>query len=373
MSNRRFPTIHSTVRVRLATMMVLLVSMASCVSIPNPYGFKRGPYLQMVTPDSVLVVWDTAEARVGRVEYGPTEALGLTVEENQSTRHHAIELSGLAPYSIHHYRVDDSPVFAFRSGAGPDQTRFRFAVIGDTQTYHKPHQAVIAQVLEVEPDWFIHLGDMNEHGESAGQLDDFFGCEAPLQATAPCFATIGNHQRDHANYYNAFHLPGNEHWYGFSYGNARFVCLEGDNYPEGTPLYTPEELAWLEGELAANTSPWLFVFQHHPLFSSAEEETVEKEFRKALQPLLERYGVDVFLSGHKHNYERLGVNGITYIVSGGGGGRLTAFGSPEPASQKAALVHHFVLFEVDGDHLTGTAIDVEGNAIDRFELTAGPR
>jgi hypothetical protein len=57
-------------------------------------------------------------------------------------------------------------------------------------------------------------------------------------------------------------------------------------------------------------------------------------------------------------------------VSGGGGGQLSAFGSPEPGSQKMSLVHHFVLFEVDGDHLTGTATDIDGNMIDRFELAA---
>ena len=363
--------IHSTALVRIALAALVLLATASCTSVPNPYGFKRGPYLQMVTPDSVLVVWDTAQAESGRVEYGPTEALGLVAEEGLATRHHAVALTGLAPYSTHYYRVGQSPVFSFRSAATPDQTQFRFAVIGDTQTYHAQHKAVIGQVLKAEPDWFIHLGDMIEHGESAGQWDDFFGIAAPLLATAPSITTIGNHQRDNANYYNAFHLPGNEHWYSFSYGNARFICLEGDGYPEGAPLYTPEELAWLEAELAGSTSPWLLVFQHRAVFSSAAEDSTETGMRKTLQPLFERYGVDVLLSGHKHNYERLLVSGITYIVSGGGGGRLTALGQPEPGSQTATLAHHFVLFEVDGDHLTGTAIDMEGNIIDRFELTSG--
>jgi len=355
------------------TFVALLLAAVSCVSAPNPYGFKRGPYLQMVTPNSVLVVWDTAEPEVGRVEYGPTEALGLLAEESQAARHHAVELTGLASYSNHYYRIGQSPVFSFRSGASLDQTRFRFAVIGDTQTYHKPHQAVIAQMLEAEPDWFIHLGDMNEHGESAGQWDDFFGCEAPLQARAPFFTTIGNHQRDNANYYNAFHLPGNEHWYSFSYGQARFICLEGDAYPEEAPWLSTEQLSWLEDELAANTAPWLFVYLHRAIYTSSDEDAVEKGMRSALVPLFERYGVDAVLMGHKHNYERLIVNGITYIVSGGGGGRLTAFRPPEPGSQKTVLARHFVLFEVDGEHLSGTAIDIDGNAIDHFELDAGLR
>ncbi len=98
---------------------------------------------------------------------------------------------------------------------------------------------------------------------------------------------------------------------------------------------------------------------------------MEKEMRATLVPLLERYNVDVFLSGHKHNYERLLVNGITYLVSGGGGGRLTALGAPDPNSQRALLAHHFLLIEVDGDRLTGAAIDYGGNVIDSWELTSG--
>ena len=34
-------------------------------------------------------------------------------------------------------------------------------------------------------------------------------------ATTPFITTIGNHQRDNVYYYDAFHLPGNEHWYSF--------------------------------------------------------------------------------------------------------------------------------------------------------------
>ena len=369
-SNARFGT-QCTVLVRISLLLLLLLSVASCKSIPNPYGLRRGPYLQMVTPDSAWVVWDTAKPEVGRVEYGLSQALGKVVEESLAARHHAVLLLDLSPYTTYHYRVGETPVFSFRTAATPNQTQFRFAVIGDTQTYHDTHQAVIEQVLKVAPDWIIHLGDMTEHGESAGQWDDFFGIEAPLLASAPSITTIGNHQRDNANYYDAFHLPGNEHWYSYTYGNARFICLEGDGYPEGAPLYTPEELAWLEAELAANTSPWLFVFQHRAIFTSAAEDSVETAMRATLAPLFERYGVDVFLSGHKHNYERILVNGITYIVSGGGGGKLTALGPAEPGSQTAALKHHFVLFEVDGERLTGSAIDINGQVIDRWELSAG--
>lgn len=367
---RRKPLSFSKAALRAGAAVAVfwLLCTASCTAIPNPYGFKRGPYLQLVTPNSVLVVWDTAQPELGRVEYGPSASLGLVAEESQPTRHHAVNLNGLAPYSTYYYRISRGPIFSFRSAADSSQTRFRFGVIGDTQTYHKTHQAVITQILAAKPDTLIHLGDMNEHGESEGQWDDFFAIEAPLLATTPLFTTIGNHQRDSPNYYEAFHLPGNEHWYDFHYGHAHFICLEGDGYPEKAPYLSSEQLSWLEDTLKSNTAPWLFVYLHRAVYTSSDEEEIELALRQALVPLFERYGVNVVLMGHKHNYERLLANGITYIVSGGGGGRITGFGPVEPAKQVAVGAHHFVFFEVDGDRLRGTAIDLEGNVIDTFEL-----
>jgi hypothetical protein len=226
----------------LLVVLAPLSGLTSCRSIPNPYGLKRGPYLQFVTPDTVWVIWDTREAEPSRVEYGPNEALDYIEEDSRPTVHHAVLLAGLSPYRVYRYRVGDTPVFSFRSGADQAQQRFRFVVVGDTQTYHDRHRAMIEEMLKVNPDWMIHLGDMTEHGESSGQWDDFFSIEAPLLATTPSIATIGNHQRDSMNYYDAYHLPGNEHWYSYTYGNARFVCLEGDGYPAGAPPYTDEEL-----------------------------------------------------------------------------------------------------------------------------------
>lgn len=349
-----------------ALAMVLLV--AACRSFPNHYGLKRGPYLQWVTPDSVWIVWDTVTEQVGQVSYGLSDELGQIVAEVRPARHHSLLLQGLSPYTEYYYRVPDTPVFSFRTAAAPESTSFSFAVIGDTQTYHDTHQAVVQQMIRAQPDWYIHLGDMIEHGESVGQWDDFFGIEAPLMATTPFITTIGNHQRDSANYYDAFQLPGNEHWYSYTYGNARFVCLEGDGYPDGAPVYTKEELAWLENELATRTERWLIVFQHRAVYTSAAEDETELTMRSALAPLFERYGVDLFLSGHKHNYERLLVNGVTYVVSGGGGGKLTRFASLEPGSQKQSLAHHFLLIEVDRDRMACTAIDVDGKIIDQWEI-----
>ena len=57
-------------------------------------------------------------------------------------------------------------------------------------------------------------------------------------------------------------------------------------------------------------------------------------------------------------------------VTGGGGAPLYAMQEREPTQAAFALVYHFVLLEVDGNHLQATAISSEGEVLDEFERTA---
>jgi hypothetical protein len=337
----------------------------------------RGPYLQSVTADSVWVVWDTTEPSTGRVEVGPTRKLGALVEDGSAALHHEVQLTGLEPYTVYHYRVDGGKVASFRTAAPPHQTEFRFVVFGDTRSGHATHRAIVKRIVDAAPDFVIHTGDLVETGRSKSEWDRFFRIEAPLLRSAPFYPTLGNHE-DHdpglpgSHYLDIFHLPGNELWYAFDYGHARFLCLKADTFPVGIWFPGQEQLGWLEEQLAANEAPWLFVFFHVGLFTSRSEGFLETGMRERLVPLFEQYGVDAVFMGHHHSYERILVNGITYIVTAGGGASLYELNQPEPGSQQAARVHHFVQIDVQGSRLLGQAVDRHGKVIDRFELSAEP-
>ena len=338
-------------------------------SRPQP----RGPYLQSVTPDSAWIVWDTVEPSIGRVENGLTDELGQKEEEDKAALHHEVNLTQLLPHAVYHYRVDEGRVASFRTAAAPHQSDFRFAAYGDTRGSRAVHRAIVKRVLDVRPDFVIHTGDLVESGRFKSEWDRFFRIEAPLLRVAPFYPTLGNHEDHEPGYYDSqytdvFHLPGNELWYAFDYGNARFICLKADGNPWDIWFPSEEQMAWLEGQLAANEAPWLFVFFHVGLFTSRSEDFLELGMRERLVPLLERYGVDAVFMGHHHSYERLLVNGITYIVTAGGGAGLYELGQPEPGSQVAVSAHHFVVVHVDGNRLSGRAIDRRGRTIDSFEL-----
>lgn len=339
---------------------------------PRGLPLLRGPYLQLVTTDSIIVVWETNQPSHGAVVYGETEEYGTSVADPAPGARHAVTLTGLAPYTLYHYRVesDGAPLSAdaiFRTAAGPDQDTFAFAVFGDTRTQHQIHQKVVEGIVAQEPDFVLHTGDLVAMGSASPYWQTFFEVERELMARAPLFPALGNHEGNHARYFDLFYLPGNERWYTFDYGNARFVSLQVDGIADFGP--GSEQYDWLVETLASNTQPWLFVYFHIPPYSSVQD-SIESDARRALAPLFEQYGVDVVFNGHRHNYERNEVNGVTYIVTGGGGAPLHAMHEREPTRVAFAVAHHFVLLEINGDHLEATAISIEGEMLDQFERSA---
>jgi hypothetical protein len=356
--------------------LILLLAAAGYVLIAliGSRDLRRGPYLQSVTPDSVWVVWDTSQPSVGSVEYGSTPELGQVITEMQAQTHHEVQLTGLEPYSLYTYRVEGSKAAQFRTAAAATQTSFRFVVFGDTREGVGVHHAIVKRILDVAPDFVLYTGDMVEMGGCGSCWDDFFRIEAPLLRSTPFFPTLGNHEDDQSPfaqtyYFDIFHLPGIERWYAFDYGNARFISLKADGYPINVYYPSQEQLDWLESQLATNPNPWTFVFFHWGVFTSRGEDFLELGMRERLVPLFERYGVDAVFMGHNHGYERIVVNGITYITAAGGGASLYDIAYPEPGSQIALRTFNFVRLDMNGETLDGQAIDDHGKVLDRFELT----
>jgi predicted phosphodiesterase len=310
------------------------------------------------------------------MQYGQTKELGQEAQENEVALHHAIQLTGLEPYTVYYYRIDGGSIASFRTAPDSNQNNYHFVVYGDTRGSVLIHSQIVNLVQDVGPDFVIHTGDLVESGLFKSEWDKFFRIEAPLLRNTPFYPTLGNHEDFNplvfdSQYLDIFHLPGNELWYAFDYGNARIICLKGDGYPSNIAFQDEEQLTWLENELAANDAPWLFVYFHIGVFTSREEGYLETSLRGMLVPLFERYGVDAVFMGHHHSYERIIKNGITYIVTAGGGAGLYELSQPEPGSQVAVSTHHFVEIEVKGELLYGRAIDRYGKVIDRFELMAG--
>jgi hypothetical protein len=108
-----------------------------------------------------------------------------------------------------------------------------------------------------------------------------------------------------------------------------------------------------------------------------DEKEVAHYFAKHAASLRERV---VVIGSHVHNYERYVRDGVTYLVSGGGGAKpvpaVRMFG--EKSKLRTSVNYHFVRFTLESRSLSGTmvrfeAADPSGNSWsepDHFELRA---
>ena len=276
----------------------------------------------------------------------------VNVSDATPVAHQALTPAGSSPYTA-------TPV------------AFSFVAFGDTRSNPVAHQQVVSSILSLAPDFVLHTGDFVSDGSDPAQWTTFYSIEHDLQSQVPFYGALGNHEGgDPCCYFDHFDWPNNERWYSFDHENVHVVALEIDShaaYWAGSP-----QAQWLENDLAHTTQPWKVVFFHIPPYSSGSEHGSDQQVRAALEPLFIRYGVDLVFNGHDHDYERSVANGITYIVTGGGGAPLYAKGQPDPASVYFTSTLHSVQVSVTGMTLTVAGVRPDGVRFDEFTLRKLP-
>jgi calcineurin-like phosphoesterase family protein/purple acid phosphatase-like protein len=359
---------------------------AACANVtsagPPIGGLARAPYLQRVTAHDAVVAWTSAGAAFGDVRVATSDgtpvatfpaAIDTAAAPSRGAEQWTASVSGLEPDTTYCYSVyqGGSPATAPTplhtapaAGAG---ARVQFLAFGDSGGGGGDQEAVLEQMQTVPFDFMIHTGDI---AYDNGTLEDFegkfFDVYAPLLGSRPIFPSSGNHDyvtADAAPFRQVFMLPENggpgglERWYSYDWGDVHFVALD-------TEKMGAAQAAWLEADLAANKLPWTIVYGHKPPHSSGEHND-DATFKQLFVPILEAHHVQLSLGGHDHDYERFQpINGVTYIVTGGGGRGVREVGNGSPGSVFSEAVIHFVVVTVEADTLTVHTIDGTGREFD---------
>ena len=326
----------------------------------------RGPYLQRVgTSEGWLIVETDLPTEVElawqRGASGPPRTL-----TDVSARRHVLHLVHLAPATLYHYRVTlrsrdpEGSVISesdFHTPPAPGRP-LRFALFGDVRSGHEVHAAIVKAVAIEDPDLAVLTGDLVDRGGDEAEWERFFDVEEPLLRQVAVYPVLGNHEYgghgvDRSLTY--FLRPGETAWWSFDIAGVHFVMLDSGAYNH------PEQLAWLEGDLAAarrKKTRAIFVVNHDGPFSSGLHGDNKLAVRD-YTPLYARYHVAMVFSGHDHDYERLRVGSVDYCVSGGGGAELrnprcgVPGKKPCPARSKIfANEHHYLMVEVQRDRFT---------------------
>jgi len=177
-----------------------------------------------------------------------------------------------------------------------------------------------------------------------GTADEFARCYEPTWGrhkgrTRP---SPGNHDMysGGAGYYGYFGDtagPQGRGYYSYDHGAWKVFALNSEA-PAGPG--SPQAL-WLQQELQASRAQCTVAYWHHPVFSSGYEGNMSR--MKYVWRLLYDHRVELVLSGHSHNYERLAPQnaegdpdasrGIRMFVVGTGGNGFTALEGIRPTSE----------------------------------------
>ncbi len=301
--------------------------------------------------------------------------------------YHSVKFTDLNPNTLYAYRVGSdeawSEWFHFRT-ASADPEPFSFLYFGDPQDAILPYWSrVIRAAYTDAPNarFMIYAGDLVTNGVGDAHWAEWFDAGGWILGMTPTLATPGNHEydRDHVNltpfWRTIFTLPENgvpgleEQCYFVDYQGVRVISLNSNEKIE-------DQAAWLEGILKNNPSRWTVVIFHHPVFSSARGRD-NRELRESWKPLFDRYGVDLVLQGHDHNYGRgrnlperpdeVGGCGTMYIVSVSGP-KMYDLTSERWMDRAGENVQLYQVVDVTADTLNYRSMTVTGDLYDAFDL-----
>jgi Calcineurin-like phosphoesterase/Purple acid Phosphatase, N-terminal domain len=309
------------------------------------------------------VSWSTAGSVSGpRVVLGtPHDGFGRAIRAE--TRTYVDAINGVETYMqharIHGLRPGSTYVYSVLSdGAAPVQgtfttapvgrVPFRFTSFGDigsgNPTWSKSSLNAITASNQIEQyNPVVHLlnGDLSYANVNQASMPavwaDFANNTQPSAMSTPWMPALGNHEIEAGNgplgylsYQTRYALPGNHsssfsgNWYSFQVGSVLFISLDNNDvvyqndggvflgtsngpYIRGYSGGLQEQ--WLERTLQrANQDPgidWIVAYFHQPAMSTSSSGSgSDLGIRQSWFPLFYKYGVDLVLCGHDHDYER---------------------------------------------------------------------
>ncbi|TAE61889.1 MAG: metallophosphoesterase [Nostocales cyanobacterium] len=175
-------------------------------------------------------------------------------------------------------------------------------------------------------------------------------------------ACLGNHDIRTENgdpqvKYPGFNMQG-KRYYTFSKNNVQFFALDTNGNADWK-----NQLIWLEKELSSSKAKWKIVFGHHQIYASGHYGTNSKLIQ-TFTPLFKKYGVQLYINGHEHHYERTrDINGTTYLICGAGAGNRPVGRSEWTEYSTSNL--SFAAYNVYADRIEISGIGTDNKVFDQ--------
>ncbi len=229
---------------------------------------------------------------------------------------------------------------------------FSFIVFGDNHAGLFFHDATTLKLIsrmnredgfeKIPIDFVLDTGDVTLSGKPSQFLA--FKKEQKL-IKYPLFAAFGNHENRE---YELFEKYLGKREYAFADRNSYFIILDNSENELTNSQFEWFEKCLIEGQkyehrfVVAHKPAFIPYFQSHLVVKSSGEKWAYR-FRN----LCTKYKVDIVFSGHYHMFKHEKIDGVDYIVTGGGGGTI-----PFEIPESDGGYFHYVRVLVDNGHVS---------------------
>lgn len=243
------------------------------------------------------------------------------------------------------------------------------------------------RVAELRPDAVELTGDVPYAGGKVADYDEYRTETAAWQKEKlRIYPALGNHEfvgdltQCLENWWTAFPQLRGRRWYSVQFGSRAYLINLDSN---ADLLPDSPQMRWLQDQVEhlPKSVQFVFVAMHHPPVADRQiltevdhnprpnEISLRDYISKVAPQSKARF---IVAAGHIHNYERLEVAGVTYLVSGGGGAKpYQVERGPEDKYQTTDPVNfHYIVFKLDGKEIHGTMYRLADPSADRPEWQA---
>jgi acid phosphatase type 7 len=420
----------------------ILFSIQSFAQAPD---IIRGPYLNSVSSTSAIIRWRTEKPTDSKVTISTNfREAGQVVQvvDRKVVTDHEITIKDLSPATKYYYSVGAIEAktslyeeqFLSTAPLVGSTNPVRIWALGDFGNGSKNQidcrDAIIKETVDHRPDAWLWLGDnaYNIGLDEEYQRHVFRVYQESFFKNTNLYPSPGNHDYGRAkrnpsdiSYFKIFTMPsngesggipsGSESYYAVDFGNVHLISLDSQGELDGGfRIYDTlsKQITWLKKDLAANKLPWTIVYFHHPPYTKGSHDSDREnelvKIRENLLTILERFKVDLVLTGHSHVYERTHPlrghygeansfdpkkhivetkdspnnyrvgkegQGVIYIVSGSGG---QVGGQAEGYPLRAATYYNTtvggsLLMDFNDNRLDTKWICADGQVRDQFSIT----
>ena len=226
-----------------------------------------------------------------------------------------------------------------------DDADWSFIAMGDVRSGYGTYEKLLNIVHEIrpKPQFIVITGDLINIPGNVFEWHEFLKITRTIADHLIVFTVVGNHDvinlETQEIYTRYVRMPGNGCYYSFNHLFFHYIVLDTEVPGETNGIFNDQYL-WLQTELEASQGDpgvgAIVIFLHRPLYAFGKNHTWARLINAdQLRSLFESYSkVRLVIASHDHEFYYYPINGIMYLVSGGGG-------APLPGSS-SGMYYHFL-------------------------------